>query len=58
MYIGNALKRVEDNRFLRGGGTYVDDVTLPDMTYAAFVRSPHAHAAIRGISASVTSICR
>ena len=54
MYIGNPLERVEDNRFLRGGGTFVDDVTLPDMAYAAFVRSPHAHAVIRGISSEAT----
>ena len=47
-YIGKALKRREDERFLRGQGTYVDDVVLPDMAHAAFVRSPHAHAKIRG----------
>ena len=48
MYIGKAVTRREDERFLRGRGTYVDDVGLPDMAYAAFVRSPHAHAKIRG----------
>ena len=48
MYIGKALKRREDYRFLVGRGTFVDDVTMPDMTYAAYVRSPHAHAKIRG----------
>ena len=47
-YIGKALKRREDERFLRGQGTYVDDVVLPDMAHAAFVRGPHAHARIRG----------
>lgn len=54
MYIGNPLKRVEDNRFRRGRGTYVDDVTLPGMAYAAFVGSPHAHAVIRAISSDAT----
>ena len=48
MYIGKALTRFEDGRFLRGRGSYVDDVTLPHMAHAAFVRSPHAHAVIRG----------
>ncbi len=50
MYIGKALKRREDYRFLVGRGTFVDDVTMPDMTYAAYVRSPHAHARIRGFA--------
>ena len=50
MYIGSSLKRREDERFLRGRGTFVDDLTLPNMTYAAFVRSPHAHAAIKGFT--------
>jgi carbon-monoxide dehydrogenase large subunit len=49
---GKALKRREDPRFITGRGQYVDDVKLPGMTYAAFVRSPHAHARIRGIDAA------
>ncbi|MEK7387237.1 MAG: xanthine dehydrogenase family protein molybdopterin-binding subunit, partial [candidate division NC10 bacterium] len=49
---GKAIKRREDPRFITGRGTYVDDVKLPGMTYAAFVRSPHAHARIRAIDAS------
>jgi aerobic carbon-monoxide dehydrogenase large subunit len=48
--IGTRLPRKEDYRFLTGGGQYTDDVTLPHQTYAAFVRSPHAHAKIRKIS--------
>jgi carbon-monoxide dehydrogenase large subunit len=47
--LGAAIKRREDPRFITGRGQYVDDVKLPLMTYAAFVRSPHAHARIRGI---------
>lgn len=49
LYIGRPLKRVEDFRFLTGKGRYVDDVSAADCAYAAFVRSPHAHARIRGI---------
>src|SRR6266581_7617178 len=49
---GKAIKRREDPRFITGRGQYVDDVKLPGMTYAAFVRSQHAHAKIRRIDAS------
>ena len=48
--IGRSLKRVEDQRFLLGRGTFVDDVALENAVYAAFVRSPHAHAVISEIS--------
>jgi carbon-monoxide dehydrogenase large subunit len=46
---GKSIKRREDPRFITGRGTYVDDVKLPGMTYAAFVRSPHAHATLRAV---------
>src|SRR5215813_106885 len=46
---GKSIKRREDPRFITGKGRYVDDVKLPGMTYAAFVRSTHAHAKIRKI---------
>src|SRR6266849_3707044 len=46
---GKSIKRREDPRFITGRGNYVDDLKLPGMTYAAFVRSPHAHARIRRI---------
>src|SRR5438552_11656837 len=46
---GKSIKRREDPRFITGRGQYVDDIKLPGMTYAAFVRSPHAHARIRSI---------
>src|SRR2546421_2687968 len=49
---GKAIKRREDPRFITGRGQYVDDVKLPGMTYAAFVRSQYAHAKIRRIDAS------
>ena len=45
--IGARLARKEDYRFLTGAGQYTDDVVLPNQSYAAFVRSPHAHANIR-----------
>jgi carbon-monoxide dehydrogenase large subunit len=48
--IGARVARKEDYRFLTGSGQYTDDVALPRQTYAAFVRSPHAHANIRRIS--------
>ncbi len=48
--IGRSVKRKEDYRFLTGAGTYTDDVTLPHQSYAVFVRSPHAHAAIKSIN--------
>ncbi|MBM3369096.1 MAG: xanthine dehydrogenase family protein molybdopterin-binding subunit, partial [Betaproteobacteria bacterium] len=47
--IGARIERKEDYRFLTGAGQYTDDVTLPNQSYAAFVRSPHAHAKIKSI---------
>jgi aerobic carbon-monoxide dehydrogenase large subunit len=48
-HIGEAFKRKEDYRFLTGAGQYTDDVNLAHQNYAVFVRSPHAHAVIKGI---------
>src|SRR5881409_3113780 len=48
-YFGAAVLRREDPRFLRGEGRFVDDVTLPGLLQAAFLRSPHAHARIVAI---------
>ncbi|HTY78975.1 MAG TPA: molybdopterin cofactor-binding domain-containing protein [Candidatus Bathyarchaeia archaeon] len=50
--LGASIKRREDPRFITGKGNYVDDLKLPGMTYAAFVRSPHAHAKIGSIDVS------
>lgn len=47
--IGASLLRREDDRFLRGRGQYVADIRLPGLKNVAFVRSPLAHALIRGI---------
>ena len=46
--LGHRMKRKEDPRFLQGKGRYVDDISLPGMLYAAIVRSPYSHAAIKG----------
>src|SRR3972149_8118712 len=48
--IGARIERKEDYRFLTGPAQYTDDVELPRQSYAAFVRSPHAHAVIKKIS--------
>ncbi|MBX9457032.1 MAG: xanthine dehydrogenase family protein molybdopterin-binding subunit [Rhizobium sp.] len=47
--IGARVARKEDKRFLTGKGRYTDDMNVPGMKYAYFIRSPHAHAKIRGI---------
>jgi len=46
---GKSVARLEDDALLRGRGRFVDDIRLPGMLHAAFVRSPHGHAAIRSI---------
>ncbi|HZR15472.1 MAG TPA: xanthine dehydrogenase family protein molybdopterin-binding subunit [Acidimicrobiia bacterium] len=51
-YVGARINRVEDARLLTGRGTFVDDVVLPGMLHASFVRSPFPRAAIRGIDTS------
>ena len=43
------MPRFEDLRLVRGAGHYTDDISVPGQAYAAFVRSPHAHALIRRI---------
>lgn len=48
--MGHSVKRFEDARFLRGKGTYVDDIKLPHMLYMDIVRSPYAHAKIKSIN--------
>ena len=50
--IGEAVRRVEDRRFITGQGKYTDDIKLPGMTYAYIIRSPHAHARIKRIDVS------
>ena len=51
--VGQKVPRVEDDRFLRGAGRYLDDLALDATTlHAAVLRSPHAHARIRDIDVS------
>ena len=51
-HIGESLRRKEDYRFLTGAGNYTDDINLANQRHAIFVRSPHAHAAIKSIDVS------
>src|SRR3989454_1802708 len=51
-FVGESIKRKEDDRFIRGKGNYVDDITLPGMLHMAILRSPFAHARIRSINSS------
>ena len=55
--MGQKVQRVEDQRFLRGKGRYVDDIGVgpgvgADVLHAAVLRSPHAHARIVDIDVS------
>src|SRR5439155_128749 len=50
--IGQRIMRREDPRFLRGEGTYVENMEAADALHVTFVRSPYAHARIAGIDAS------
>ena len=50
--IGQAVRRVEDQRFLLGQGRYVDDISLPGQCYGVTVLSPHAHARIKRVDAA------
>jgi carbon-monoxide dehydrogenase large subunit len=53
--IGHSIRRKEDDRFIQGKGTYIDDVKLPNMLYLALLRSPYAHATINGIDTSAAA---
>jgi len=50
--MGASRRRVEDNRFIRGKGNYLDDIVLPGMLHMEILRSPVAHARIRSIDTS------
>jgi aerobic carbon-monoxide dehydrogenase large subunit len=50
--LGSSMLRKEDARFIRGQGTYIDDIKLPGMLFGALVRSPYAHARITSIDKS------
>ena len=55
--VGRAVKRLEDRPLLAGSGRFVADLNFPGMLEAAFVRSPHAHAAIRAIDTAAARQC-
>jgi carbon-monoxide dehydrogenase large subunit len=50
--VRTSVRRVEDQRFVTGTGTFIDDVNLPGQAYAAILRSAHAHARIGAIDTS------
>ncbi len=54
-YVGRAMRRKEDPRMISGRGRYIDDITVPGMLWAAFVRSPEAHAKITSIDVSAAA---
>lgn len=55
MYVGQRLRRREDDKFLKGRGRFVDDIEPAGTAHVAFVRSPHAHARINGIDSSAAA---
>ncbi|HEU4728180.1 MAG TPA: molybdopterin cofactor-binding domain-containing protein, partial [Kofleriaceae bacterium] len=54
-YIGRSVVRPQTARLVAGRGTYTDDVPLPRLLHAAFVRSPHAHARIAAIDTAAAA---
>lgn len=48
-FFGKPIKRVEDPALLTGQGRFTDDVQMPGMLHACFVRSPYAHARFNGV---------
>src|SRR4029453_15727610 len=55
--MGASLLRKEDARFIRGQGSYIDDIKLPGMLFGAIVRSPYAHARIKSIDKAKALAC-
>jgi aerobic carbon-monoxide dehydrogenase large subunit len=51
-YVGARVTRNEDPRLLRGQALFVDDVELPGLLHAAFLRSPYAHARLKRVDVS------
>ncbi|MBX3619084.1 MAG: xanthine dehydrogenase family protein molybdopterin-binding subunit [Rhizobacter sp.] len=56
-YIGASIPRSNAKRLLAGRGEYVDDISLPRLTHAAFLRSPYSHARISRISIEAAKQC-
>src|SRR5271169_1472187 len=55
-HFGARVKRLEDPALLSGRGRFVDDVRVPGVLHACFVRSPHAHATVNGIDAKAALV--
>jgi carbon-monoxide dehydrogenase large subunit len=53
--LGAHVKRKEDPRLITGASQYVGDIAMPGMQHVAFVRSPHAHARVRGIKSAAAA---
>ncbi|MEX2221413.1 MAG: xanthine dehydrogenase family protein molybdopterin-binding subunit, partial [Candidatus Rokuibacteriota bacterium] len=53
--LGAHVKRKEDPRLITGASQYVADIAMPGMQHVAFVRSPHAHARVRGIKTAAAA---
>src|SRR5712672_3036935 len=56
-YIGKAIPRLEDERFVTGHGRYTNDIPPPGACWAYVLRSPHAHARILAIEAEAARGC-
>jgi hypothetical protein len=54
--IGAPVRRKEDARFLTGRGTYTDDINRPNQVYAFILRSPHAHADLKGVDTAQANV--
>jgi carbon-monoxide dehydrogenase large subunit len=50
VYVGQGIRRREDERILRGRSRFLDDIVLPELAHVAFVRSPHAHARVHSVA--------
>src|ERR1700722_19717302 len=50
--IGQSVRRTEDLRLVTGRGQYTDDLRFDKQTFAAFLRSPHAHARLKSVDVS------
>ncbi|MEP6758837.1 MAG: molybdopterin cofactor-binding domain-containing protein, partial [Actinomycetota bacterium] len=53
--VGHSVRRVEDDRFIRGSGNYIDDINLKGQLYMSILRSPWAHATLKSIDSSAAS---
>ena len=56
--VGQPVRRLEDQTLITGKGRYTDDITLPNMAQAYVLRSPIAHANIRGIDTTAARMPR